>query len=437
MEKQARDSGRVQAVVDIQGVNSLLNVDHSEKRKQVYSQIDRFFPNLHNEEYALLDIHLLEESDCIEIRTVTKRLGSVFRKAMDILRHVDATTLVDVFGIPEAAIPVLKLKTIQAESVIARVDLVKTDEGYKMLEINADTPTFIVENYYANQFICHYYSVNNPNEGNVVPLTNAIRRAIAESSHYISNPKPHIVFTSHKDHEEDRLTTEYLLERSGMSDVSYVALEDLQISEDGLFDSHSHKIDILYRQTYPLEYLVEDQDPNDGKNIGSMLLDLVKRKKLAIINPPSAFLMQSKAVQAAIWGLYEHDSPVFTSEEKRWIHDYMLPTYLDPDMFLGEKGGKFVKKPSFGREGNTVEIIDPQGNTLFEEKTKLYKDSLPVYQKYVDLPKITIQTEQGRKQAHLLIGCFLVDGEPGAIGLRAGGQITDNGSYYLPVGLKK
>ena len=36
----------------------------------------------------------------------------------------------------------------------------------------------------------------------------------------------------------------------------------------------------------------------------------------------------------------------------------MLPTYLEPDLFLGK--GSFVQKPSFGREGDTITIRDKE-----------------------------------------------------------------------------
>ena len=36
-----------------------------------------------------------------------------------------------------------------------------------------------------------------------------------------------------------------------------------------------------------------------------------------------------------------------------------------------------------------------------------------------------------------MYGCFYINGQASAIGIRAGRQITDNESYFLPVGLEK
>ena len=154
-----------------------------------------------------------------------------------------------------------------------------------------------------------------------------------------------------------------------------------------------------------------------------------------MLNPISAFLLQSKAVQAAIWGMKELDSPYFTETEKQWIYQYFLPTYLEEDIFI-ENGMKYVKKPSFGREGDTVSVF--QGTEkLFEDKHKTYEKSLPVYQKYVDLPSQQIKTMNGIFEGKVLIGSFLINGKASGIGLRAGKQITDNNAYFLPLGIKK
>ena len=154
-----------------------------------------------------------------------------------------------------------------------------------------------------------------------------------------------------------------------------------------------------------------------------------------MLNPISAFLLQSKAVQAVIWGMKEIDSPYFSTEEKQWIHDYFLPTYLEEDLFLS-KGWKYVKKPSYGREGDTVSIF--QGTKkLVEDQHHTYEQSLPVYQKYVELPSQEIKTVIGAKEAKILIGSFLINGKACGIGLRAGNQITDNNAYFLPVGIKR
>ena len=81
-----------------------------------------------------------------------------------------------------------------------------------------------------------------------------------------------------------------------------VPMSELRITKDALVDKDGAKIDVLYRQTYPIEDLIEDQDPETGDLVGVELLQLVKAGKLFIINPLSAFLLQPKSIQCLIWG---------------------------------------------------------------------------------------------------------------------------------------
>jgi uncharacterized membrane protein YjfL (UPF0719 family) len=180
---------------------------------------------------------------------------------------------------------------------------------------------------------------------------------------------------------------------------------------------------VLYRQTYPLEHLLEDRSP-DGEEVGKLLLQLWNEREVALINPPSAFLLQSKAVQALIWGLHEERNQFFTEEEHSWISQHFLPTYLDEEYFLTKKE-TYVQKPAFGREGDTVVIKNEEGNPIFADLQQTYVDETPVYQQYVSLPEAMVKTVKGYENVRLLHTCFLINGEAMGIGLRAGGIITN------------
>ena len=76
-----------------------------------------------------------------------------------------------------------------------------------------------------------------------------------------------------------------------------VPMSELRITKDALVDRDGVQIDVLYRQTYPIEDLIEDQDPETGDLVGVELLQLVKSG-----NPLSSFLLQPKSIQCLIWG---------------------------------------------------------------------------------------------------------------------------------------
>lgn len=415
-----------------------------ENRQQFFSQIKDFWHDIYGMEYALFDIKRESAETIKKIRQATEHIGHIFYKSAPLLRMLDDETLLRL-GFPTETHSFIRLQTLPVESVIARLDLVVTDEQVKLLEINADTPTFIKETFFVNGKVCEQFELENPNEGCEDQLKQAILKAVTSSLRLRGRSGArNIVFAAHSEHEEDKLTTMYLKELAGLKshymDFSQLQLVDEPIIESeevvlsqGLYDMYGEKIDVLYRQTYPIEHLIYDVDPITKEKVGQALMKLVEQQQLAIVNPPSAFLLQSKAIMALIWGLHEEQHSFYTPEEHNAIHKYFLPTYLDPDAFL-QHGQSFVKKPTFGREGDTVEIFSNTGKKIAEDFHKTYKDELPVYQQFIELPQTMIQTEQGPKRAHYMYGCFYINGMASAIGIRAGGQITDNGSYFLPIG---
>jgi glutathionylspermidine synthase len=412
--------------------NSMGKYQYRTERVNFYSGIKDFWPDLYGEEYALYDVSTIDQREVETIRICTKRIGKIFFKLCELLRNVDRNTFIDL-GYPIDTIDFIRLKTLNVESVIARLDLIKTESTYKCIEINSDTPTFIKELFHVNGYVAEQFGRGNPNEGMEGQLGRAIRKAVAASAKWLNEIEPYVVFTAHEDNIEDRNTVLYLQELFGLPS-RFKALHNLRIIPGvGLYDETGRKIDILYRQTFPIESLIMDEDET-GNPIGLWLLELVKARKLALINPPSAFLLQNKAVQAVIWGLHESNDPYFTPEEHKWIDEYFLPTYLEAELFL-EKQVPFVKKPIFGREGDTVEIYNSTGKLLMEEKHKSYSQVQSIYQQYIELPCVTYNSEKGEQRGHILTGSFLVNGNPSALGYRVGGQITNNLSCYLPVGL--
>lgn len=400
------------------------------KRQQFYGRIEELWADLYGEAYALYDMKLVTQADVANIRLISERIGAIFFKIGSLLRKVPDETLLEM-GFPRETLSFIRLYTLPVESVIARLDLIPYDDGYKCIEINADTPTFIKELFSINGLVCQEFNVENPNEGMEDILQKAILNSINSISKSTNQKSPHIVFTAHEDSIEDRETVRYL--QKGIPSSKFTPLHQLQIQKGvGLFDEDGLKIDILYRQTFPIESLIMDEN-EDGDPIGLWLLELIEKNKLSIINPPSSFLLQNKAVQAVIWGLHEEQHPFFMEEEHMWIEDYFLPTYLEPDYFI-EKGLSYVKKPSFGREGDTVEIYNGQGLLIHADAHKSYMRYVPIYQQFIEQPKMTFNSEKGKRQGRLLLGCFLLNGQSAALGYRIGGMITDNLSYYLPVG---
>ena len=224
-----------------------------------------------------------------------------------------------------------------------------------MLEFNSDTPTGIVEAFYVNGRVCEYFGAEDPNEGCEEHLRLAFRHAL-DTYRTEGYATDHVVFSALDWHEEDAGTTRYLLDRSGL-DGHFVPLSDLRVEGErmtALVGGASLPVDVLYR-LHALEILAEDRD-DDGYPTGAHALELIARRRVAVINPPGALLSQTKAMQALIWALHEAGE-FFDPEEHRIIETYMLPTYLENRF----RGIPHVTKPIFGREGAGVTLYDARG----------------------------------------------------------------------------
>ncbi|EJS13153.1 glutathionylspermidine synthase [Bacillus sp. MYb56] len=401
------------------------------KRKEFYSNYPHFWSDLYECEYSLFHVFPITEQTMKQLQVATERMGKIFFKTARILRNLSNEQLLEL-GFPTASLPFIRLKGMYPESVISRFDFALTEDNrIKMLEFNSDTPTFIVECFQMNGKVCEELDYDDPNANQERLLSSGITKAVMEFTKGMEDPN--VVFTAHPEHIEDWNTTMYL-SRLCHVENKVMPMTELRITDDALVDRDGVPIDVLYRQTYPIEDLIEDQDPETGDLVGVELLQLVKEGKLFIINPLSAFLLQPKSIQCLIWGLAE-EGAFYTSEEQKWIKEYMLPTYLEPDLFFGKS--PFVQKPSFGREGDTITIRDKDTNIMIRNAHETYKSSLPIFQKYTELPVVFLETEKGIEKLSYVFGAFLIAGKASSIGIRAGEKITGNESYYLPVGIKK
>jgi glutathionylspermidine synthase len=381
-------------------------------------------------EYGLADIHLINAQFRNELAFATAELAKIYAKIVELIQKGSDELLLEL-GIPEQALSAMRVIIMpQLSTMIGRFDFAHTPEGLKMLEFNADTPTSIVEAFFVNQKACEFFYVQNPNAKMEKDIKQAFTTMVNEYKRR-GYKTDRIVFSSLGWHDEDKGTTIFLMNHSGLQ-ASYVPLEDLRVYEDRLCyltDGNLEPIDVLYR-LHAIEKLAIEND-EDGYPTGSHVLDLIAREKLAIINPPSAFIAQTKALQVLIWNLHQ-EGVFFTDFEHTIIAKYMLPTYMENNF----RDMPFVTKPIFGREGGAVTLFNSNGQITDEDKDDDYWEQPMVYQRLADMEKITVNTIKGLYNGHILWGSFLIGGKPSAICARVGGKITDNLSFFLPIGLK-
>ncbi len=208
------------------------------------------------------------------------------------------------------------------------------------------------------------------------------------------------------------------------AEVVFVPVHELDVVDGDVVDANG-RLDALYR-CYPLEHFAADPG-------GPALFDAVARGACRLLNPPSALLLQSKAAQALIWGLYERGE-LFDAAERDAIARVFLPTYLDrPD-----DGAPYVRKPVLGREGIGVAILDAAGDEVAhgERAVPSIAEQPVVFQRYVRAPRRRVRLADGSEiDGEELTTCFVVAGRPSAIGMRIGGAVTDSWSHFAPLGV--
>lgn len=409
---------------------------YQERRKEIFDLLrqDGIFTWdwMYEKEYALAVPYGIAKQDCQELRHAVDSLGKIFAKTMTAVQTGDAALLLEL-GIPAAAVDAVRMAFLPfMPTLIGRFDFTRTAAGWKLLELNSDTPGGVVEAFYVNEKVCNYYGVQNPNAGLETHLTQAFQRTIA---HYkgMGYKTDNIFFSALDWHDEDAGTARYLMQCSGLR-ARFVALNDLRVCNDALYaldEKGLQPIDVLYR-LHPLGIMAEERD-DDGYPTGAHILDLAVRGKLALINPPAALISQSKALQALIWTLHEAGD-FFSEQEHEIIAAHMLPTYFE-NKFLHSHS--YVTKPVFGREGGAVTIHNKDGTVLERDRESLYWEQDLIYQQYVDLEQITVETVEGIYPGRLIWGAFLIEGKASAIAARVGGRITDDLAYFLPLKMEK
>jgi glutathionylspermidine synthase len=409
---------------------------YQERRKDIYDPLRQegifTWDWMYGKEYALAVPYGIAKQDWQQLRHAVDSLGKIFTKTMIAVQTGDGALLLEL-GIPAAAVDAVRMAfSPLMPTLIGRFDFTRTAAGWKLLELNSDTPGGVVEAFYVNEKVCNYYGVANPNAGMETHLIQAFQHTIARYKG-MGYKTDNIFFSALDWHDEDAGTARYLMRCSGLR-ARFAALKDLRVYNDALYaldEEGLQPIDVLYR-LHPLGIMAEERDV-DGYPTGAHILDLAVRGKLALINPPAALISQSKALQALIWTLHE-TGDFFTGQEHKVIAAYMLPTYFE-NRFLHSHS--YVTKPVFGREGGAVTIHDKDGSILERDGENLYWEQDMIYQLYVDLGQVSVETMEGICPGRLIWGAFLIEGKASAVAARVGGRITDDLAYFLPLKIEE
>ncbi|MGL4522740.1 MAG: glutathionylspermidine synthase family protein, partial [Bacilli bacterium] len=177
------------------------NSKHIIDRNNFFSTIPNFWHDLSGEPYALYDTYSLSNEKITELRIASKKIGEVFDFTAQILRQLPVHSLKEL-GIPESLLHWIQVKHLPFEGVIRRLDLSYHAGEWKLLEMNADTPTFIKECFHVNNKLCEHLEKSSPNTLQEELLAQILNQSIAHALHAVQE-KGCVVFSAHDCNEED------------------------------------------------------------------------------------------------------------------------------------------------------------------------------------------------------------------------------------------
>ena len=278
-------------------------------------------------------------------------------------------------------------------ALYGRMDLAFNGRDVKLLEYNADTPTSLVE-----AAVAQWYWLEDcfPEADQF----NSIHEHLIAKWKDLLTAVQQPVYFACENCDEDWMTITYLRDTAQQAGLRTEAIAVADIgwnpSTRRFVDKADLPIGTLFK-LYPWESMLSDR-------FGSFALETMGTTQW--IEPIWKMLWSNKALLAILWEMYPG-------------HELLLPAYLDGPHDLDA----WVRKPLLGREGANV-TVKLHGITM-EDSPGRYAGGGFVHQQYVDL------ADGG--STRIVIGSWLVDGEPCGMGIREpDGYVTNNASRFVP-----
>lgn len=382
-----------------------------EERVQQLLELGFSWANIEDEQYWIDQLVVMERQVYEELKHGVEQLWLVFDRTV---RYAWRNhELYELLSIPEVlweGLDRLEPGPYGRISRYARFDFAVNQAGrIKLLELNADTPTGYVEAAVATPWMCRQHGIWTPNTA----MADRLREAWRVES-------PHIAACAgYGEHAEDSGTIEALVRHSEQK-ISCVDLLDLWVDEGVVRGPDGAPIRRLFA-LYPKEWMAVDEG-------GEAFAYAVETGNVELFNPLHAVLLQSKGLQALIWGLHELEAGIYSPEEHAAIAAYMLPTYNECVF-----SGNYVSKSMFGREGGSVQLFNTEGELEIKDEAGFDTSQFfkRVYQERAEMARIALEPGE----FHLLVGMFMINGAACGILGRAGGLITGNRSHFIAIGV--
>lgn len=286
-------------------------------------------------------------------------------------------------------------------TLYARFDLAYDGRDLKLLELNGDTPTALLE---AAVVQWAWLEERFP----ALDQFNSIHdKLVAALELYREHLSPaELTLTGAAPHAEDEGTIAYLAACANDAGIPTRLIAQQHIGwregagEGDFVDLDGRPITDLFK-LIPWEWLLADP-------FGGHLARAVGEGRIRVIEPAWKMAASNKRLLVTLKEMYP-DSPLLLDATIDARRATTWPAY--------------VKKPVLGREGSNVEIVDA-GRPVAEAAGN-YGDDLMVFQE-----RATLAQADGR---YAVLGSWIVNREPAGLGIReSSSPITGNTASFVP-----
>lgn len=342
-------------------------------------------------EFTLYEVERLEAA--------TEELWGMCMDAVGVM----ANTMTDArLGLPTGTLAYVRESIKRGDpSVYGRFDLAYDGIDIKMLEINGDTPTGLIESAVA-QWKWLEDLMPNSDQWNSVHDRLVHRWRDLDKAGKIPTHEVHFLYSTADTSGEEFMTTEYMRDTAAQAGLATFGHPIEQVGWDTatneFVDATGHPIRNVFKM-YPWEVMLDEE-------FGAHLLNGTEATPVNWFEPAWKVLLSTKAVLPVLWEMFPN-------------HPLLLPAYFDEPRDLTE----WVAKPLHGREGDNIRIHRADGTETVQPGG--YGEEGYVYQKYTELPSL-----DGNR---VVLGSWIVDGQAaGMIVRESDGPVTDYYSRVVP-----
>jgi glutathionylspermidine synthase len=334
--------------------------------------------------------------------------NELFGMYVQAAQYVIDHRLYDLLDIPKNLVEVIGLswEDDSQYQLIGRFDFAGGLDGHpiKLIEFNADTPSLIFEVALIQWMLLRHNHLPEERQYNSLyeTLKSSFGRMKALHPDFSGDPNsiPHALFSclnaGLEDENTTRLMEEIAYETGYITGFEYV--DKVHFSEEGITNAEGDVFDFWYKYI-PYE-LIGQEEPE----LVALLTDIVRQKKVRLINPPYTLLFQSKGIMKVMWDLYPG-------------HPLLLETAMQP-----LKRKRCVEKPTLGREGANIRILDKWARPV-DSTDGEYGGYKAIYQEFAEFPV----DEEGRLYQ---AGVFF-SSEACGLGFRRERGIINNHSQFV------